>query len=141
MDEHVNTVRGIARWVLRSLALGLAAMGIYLLLKRVAFAMVVQDASVAFMAWDGIGASHEPARGAAMLLLATILAVAGDPLVRWAIPMPPRGCPRCGHGADDAATPTDGRCPECGLRRAGPASGPASAPASAPARAPAGPGD
>ena len=120
MLEQVNTVRGIARWVLRSIALGLAAMGVYLLLKRVAFALVVQDASVAFMAWDGIGASHEPARGAAMLLIAAILAVAGDPLVRWAIPLPPQGCPRCGHGDADAGTEAAGaadRCPECGPRR------------------------
>lgn len=122
MVEHVNSARGIARWILRCVAVVLAAVGLYLLLKRIAFALVVRDASVAFMAWDGIGASHEPARGIALLLLAAGLAAAGDPLVRWAIPMPPLGCPRCGHGGDAAgdaagAAGAPDHCPECGLRR------------------------
>lgn len=125
MINHVNSVRGVGRWTVRSVAVLLAGMGMYLLLKRLVFAAIIGDFSLAFRMWSDMGTTHEGSRGAAMLIIAAVLALTGDRLVRWVIPLPPTGCPGCGHSAapptgrpaDRSPVGVATRCPECGLRR------------------------
>jgi hypothetical protein len=122
MLDHVNSVRGIGRWTVRSVAVLLAGVGAYLLLKRVAFALMAGDVTLAFRIWSDTGQTHEGSSGAAMIAIAAALALTGDRLVRWAVPVPPTGCPGCGHtdapAADGTPSGSPTRCPECGLRRA-----------------------
>ena len=123
MIDHVNSVRGIGRWTVRSVAVLLAGVGTYLLLKRVVFALMTGNVTVAFQVWNDTGQTHEGSSGAAMIAIAAILAITGDRLVRWAIPCPPTSCPQCGQTAAPAPEGTDQtatRCPECGLRRTRP---------------------
>lgn len=112
MPEDVNTYRGVAVWVLRSISVALLAVGTYLVLKKILFGIGVGDPQMIYRVWEDVGEGHSFYRGLAMLLTGAGLGLASSRLARWAIAVPPDGCPRCGYGpgAQDSA-----RCPECGL--------------------------
>jgi hypothetical protein len=107
---RINTCRGIATWAIRATSLILLAIGAYLVLKRVALALVTREPQTAFMVWEGTGEEQSFYRGLAMLAVGAALGITSRPLARWALSALPEGCPRCGYEKVDQP-----RCPECGL--------------------------
>ena len=109
--ERINTCRGVLTWVIRAACLLLAAAAAYLILQRVALAVVTGDLQTAFTSWaDGIGARQPLYCGIAMLAVAGVLGAGSQVIPRWVFPAMPEGCPRCGY-----EVVAQERCPECGL--------------------------
>jgi hypothetical protein len=107
----VNTCRGIGLWAVRAAAVFLLATGVYLVLKRVALAVISGERTTAFFAWgDPIGESQSFYRGIAMILIGAALGLASPMIARWVFAAPPTTCPRCGYERVE-----QDRCPECGL--------------------------
>ncbi len=109
----VVSVRTIAVWILRILALYLILRGGYLFLQRFLMGFIVGQPEMAWNVWQEIGAeSHYVSIGALMVAFGAGLAVFSRQIAAWLTPTPREGCPACGfsRGDDD---PT--RCTECGL--------------------------
>ncbi len=113
--DRINTCRGVTTWAVRAAAAVLLIWGAYLVLKRIVLAVLNNDPSSAFFAWEGIGESQPFYCGAAMLLIGGVLAFGSRQLARWIILPMPEGCPRCGYEKIESD-----RCPECGLKGFGP---------------------
>ena len=109
---HINTTRALMAWCIRSAAVVLMAMGSYLFLKKLFFA-IGQDGrgfTHMFRVYREIGEGLSTYRGLSMLFVGVVLALSATRLARWMIAMPATGCPKCGY--DGAVNDT---CPECGL--------------------------
>lgn len=109
----VTAARSIVAWAIRAAAVVLLAVGGYLFLKKLLFALGNGPGGVEamFRVFEDIGEGQSTYRGVAMLLVGTALAVFARKIARWVVSMPDPGCPQCGYAG--AGTDT---CPECGLR-------------------------
>jgi hypothetical protein len=107
----VNSVRGIATWAMRGVSIVLLALGAYLVLSRVLWAVGSRLLSQGFAFYTEPHEVGAPFTGAAMLAIGAGLGRLAGPIARWMIPVPPESCPRCGYGNAEPV----GRCPECGL--------------------------
>jgi hypothetical protein len=108
--NRVNTCRGLLTWAIRCASLIVLAVGAYLVLKRVALAIVNRDIQTAFLSWEEIGEGQSFYRGLAMIGVGAGLGGLARTLARWAFPTMPEGCPGCGYERVEQP-----RCPECGL--------------------------
>lgn len=109
----VVSVRTIAVWALRIVALFLILRGGYFVLQRLLMGVIVGQVEMSWNVWQEIGnESHRVSIGAAMMLVGVGLAFLSRHIAALLIPVPADGCPNCGfsRGDDD---PT--RCTECGL--------------------------
>ena len=111
--EVTQRFRAQATWALRALSVIMLGLGGYLLLKRIAFALIAGDGQAAFTTWTGVGEGHSASRGAALVLVGALLGAGSRRIARWMIALPEAGCPACGY----PRSPEDEICPECGLRR------------------------
>lgn len=109
----VARTRVIAVWMIRAVSLSSTGLGLYLVLKKLLFALVAPTGEglwFMFRVWDDVGEQQSTFRGLAMIILGVALGLASSRLARWVVALPASGCPRCGY---DAAGRD--RCPECGL--------------------------
>jgi hypothetical protein len=109
----VVSVRTIAVWSIRIVALFLILRGAYFVLQRFLMGVIVGQPAMAWTTFQEIGnTSHRVSIGALMVLFGIALALCNRRIAAWMIPTPIEGCPNCGfsRGDDD---PT--RCTECGL--------------------------
>ena len=118
--RRVNESRAVAVWLARALATLLVLTGLYLMLKRLLFALLAAgEIEAAWTIYGDIGEEQSFFRGGAMLVVGTLLGLGSSRIVRWLIVTPEDGCPRCAYGVGEAHG--DGgegrgtRCPECGL--------------------------
>lgn len=104
------------RWLITTLARSAAtifiAVGAYLVLKKVAFAVGSGQGVEVLRAWTGVGEEHSLYRGSAMLAVGLALFLIASRLSRLIVPVPDDGCPRCRYERQNASD----RCPECGYR-------------------------
>lgn len=106
-----------ARWLivllLRAAGLLLMSVGLYLAIKKIAFAMGSGTGMEMLEVWTGVGEEHSLYRGVAMFAVGLILALLSRPLARWIVRVPDDGCPRCLYARPEGGAD---RCPECGYR-------------------------
>jgi hypothetical protein len=107
---RVNECRGQLVWALRVASVVLIVAGACLILNRVVMAVVNLSPGLAFTSWEGIGATHPLYLGVALGLVGAALGWRSSAIARWAFPVMPSGCPRCGYERVESD-----RCPECGL--------------------------
>lgn len=108
----VNTARSLMAWGLRAVGVVLLAIGGYLFLKRLLFAIGMGSGGLdhIFRVYTEVGEDMSTYRGLSMLAVGGVLALFAKRIARWTVSMPERGCPGCGYAG--AVTP---KCPECGL--------------------------
>ncbi|MCC7388436.1 MAG: hypothetical protein IT431_06670 [Phycisphaerales bacterium] len=109
----VHTARAVTAWALRGAGVILLAVGGYLFLKRLMFAVGMGSGGFdhIFRVYMEIGEGMSTYRGLAMLAIGAALAVFARRIAGWMVSMPAVGCPGCGYtGA------VSDKCPECGLR-------------------------
>jgi hypothetical protein len=109
----IHTARAVTAWALRGAGVVLLAVGGYLFLKRLLFAIGMGRGGFdhIFRVYVEVGEQMSSYRGLAMLAVGAVLAVFARRIARWVVSMPAVGCPGCGYtGA------VNDKCPECGLR-------------------------
>lgn len=98
-------------WTIRLVAALLIGAGLYLVVNRLFFGLLIGNLRIGWTHYQGVGEGHFFAHGLAMLAIGIPLAILSRRAARWIVAMPDAGCPACGYtGERDAA----GRCPECG---------------------------
>jgi hypothetical protein len=109
----IHTARAVTAWALRGAGVVLLAVGGYLFLKRLLFAIGMGSGGFdqIFRVYMEIGEGMSTYRGLAMVMVGGVLVVFARRLARWIVSMPERGCPSCGY-----AGAAGDKCPECGLR-------------------------
>lgn len=109
----VNAARAVTAWMLRGSGVALLAVGGYLFLKRLLFAIGMGPGGLdhIFRVYMEVGEGMSTYRGLAMLTVGAVLAVFARRIARWVVSVPDRGCPACGY-----AGAVGDKCPECGLR-------------------------
>lgn len=113
-------VRMVVLWTLRAAGVVLAAVGLFLVVKRVSFAVMSGMGFMSMLStWDGTGEDHSLYRGLALIAVGVVLALLSVALARWIVPAWRSECPSCGY--EPAKTHDPSRCPECGLDGAFPA--------------------
>jgi hypothetical protein len=115
--RDVNTCRALANWALRLVSLVVVARGAFLVLKMVLAGLGFLNAEYTYKILFGSIEDQSFYRGLAMIGTGVALGLTSDRLVRWAMPVPPQTCPRCGYASGQGAIPA--RCPECGLQDVG----------------------
>lgn len=109
-NSHVLAIR---LWVLlttRLAGIAVFAVGLFLVLKRIAFGAIKPGGwSTVFMAWsDGTGETDDLTAGIGMMPVGALIAGLAGLIASWSVRDPGDACARCGH--DGGVSP----CSECG---------------------------
>jgi hypothetical protein len=106
--SRVNSVRGIAAWCIRGVAVVLFVLGSCLVLGRVMW-HIAQALWPTIAFYHGVWEIGAPFSGVALMIVAAALGLPAPAIARWMIPVLPESCPRCGYAGAGA------KCAECGL--------------------------
>ncbi len=114
--ERIRKTRALVMWGVRLVGGVLLLLGLYLLVKQLAFGLMIGRMPTAWRYYSGVGNWHHGAHGAAALVVGLPLMVFSRWIARFVVAMPDRECPGCGYTGE---RDDKGRCPECGVELPG----------------------